>query len=472
MTACVYLTSTSFDPEPLLDGYKQELLAGRLEQLLICISYPFESYWLADKPRTTLTGLYCLSTDALGGLNIVFSVCDDPALFKEIVANSTETKLSDLFQKVLFQLALPVFNTHDLLYLVSVNIAKPWGQEIWYTGVEQRGVAEMSDGNYQLPIPWVLSALPNALCANRQQDLILLKILDPLTEEVFGDLYFEVHQQKREVYVVTAVNELAWPNGQGGIRFGFDQTLRAQYNDDLDFRSAFVAAVKNYEQIRRSIDNQIDELRLRDGIGINAPVSANVLKGWHFELPQALRDEEQRLRLEMDQFIHIQPLQIGDVIKVPCLMPHSLQHGVRTIEFQTPVYERLIVAFTQKVLTQSQWDIDQAAEIMCLDPPASQGRDCLVDSAQLIVERIVDFEDFEVMRITLGPDAAYRMTSPPEYSLLIVVNGRLGLGEKSLNPEQAALVPFSWLEREIYNTSTSDSCFLLAFPKTRLILSN
>ncbi|NJN51183.1 MAG: hypothetical protein HC809_04770 [Gammaproteobacteria bacterium] len=42
------------------------------------------------------------------------------------------------------------------LRLASVEIAKPWGREIWYTGVEARGVAGITDGLHVTPLPWAL----------------------------------------------------------------------------------------------------------------------------------------------------------------------------------------------------------------------------------------------------------------------------------------------------------------------------
>src|SRR5690625_7657891 len=42
----------------------------------------------------------------------------------------------------------------------------------------------------------------------------------PLPVEVVGDLYFELHEEKREVYVVTSIDPQAWPEGIGAIRYG------------------------------------------------------------------------------------------------------------------------------------------------------------------------------------------------------------------------------------------------------------
>ena len=49
-------------------------------------------------------------------------------------------------------------------------------------------------------------------------------------------------------------------------------------------------------------------------------------------------------------------------------VPHSLRQGVEVIEFQTPVYERLILAASQPVQTQNHWDSAAATDAMHLAP--------------------------------------------------------------------------------------------------------
>ena len=40
-------------------------------------------------------------------------------------------------------LGFPLFDLNAPIPLQPIAIPKPWGQEIWYTGIEQRGVAEV-----------------------------------------------------------------------------------------------------------------------------------------------------------------------------------------------------------------------------------------------------------------------------------------------------------------------------------------
>src|SRR5690606_327598 len=173
--------------------------------------------------------------------------------------------------------------------------------------------------------------------------------------------------EKREVYVVTHVDRNAWPDGRGAIRFGFDQVARQRAASDEAFRQQFLSAVADYEQLRRAIDRHCDEIRREEGVGLTEPVDAATLKRWLGVVPAPLLERERQAREAMNAFTHMLPLREGDVVKVPCLTPHALQHGVRTVEFQTPVYERKILAFAQKVLTQDHWDTSEAVELMSLE---------------------------------------------------------------------------------------------------------
>ena len=111
-------------------------------------------------------------------------------------------------------------------------------------------------------------------------------------EEVFGDLYFELHEEKQEVYVVTHVDEQAWPAGVGGIRFGFDEAVRQNYTSDFEFKKAFADAVSAYEQVRHEIDRQMDVMRVEEGVAINDAVMAKQTKAWLKRIPTSLLDKE------------------------------------------------------------------------------------------------------------------------------------------------------------------------------------
>jgi hypothetical protein len=462
MTVCVTVDIKTATPESLVNQYCDQLQTINANSLLLLVRYPYEQYWLNDKPLVVLSALYCLRKASLG-VEISFLVSDvvDLTAELELAPSSPEEALKYLGHK----LCLPIVVSDQALPLVSLDIPKPWGQEIWFTGIENRGVAGVGNSECQSLLPYVLSALPQRLCAGRQHSLILLKVLDPLPQEVFGDLYFELHQQKREVYVVTHIDEQAWPSGEGAIRYGFNQQKRHQFGSDADFRHAFSLSVKRYEDKRRQIDALIDDWRLADGYELNEPVAAEVLESWMERVPAELTDKELHFRKEMNTFTDQLPLKLGDVVKVPCLTPHSLQHGVRTVEFQTPVYERLILSFAQKVLTQPEWDTAEAVQLMTLDAQPQEAHQSIVGSSEMRIERIVDFEDFEVQRVRLAVGAKLTLQQPQLYGLLMSIENGLKVGDHLLGAEQAVLLPNTLQSLDLINTSTNSLTFLLAYPK-------
>lgn len=428
--------------------------------MIAVVTFTFTQYWLPDQPQLSLSAIYHCQENLWS-----VSVSEQTDAVVECLSNLQGEVDSERFAGVLQQLGLPCFRTDRPVSLQTVAIPKPWGQEIWYTGIEQRGVVTAGDGRRVVPLPWLLAVLPQGLCRGKHQQLILLKILDPLPEPVFGDLYFELHEEKREVYVVTAVDKQAWPDGVGRIRFGFDREVVAQYQDEQSFKAAYAKAVGAYEAVRREIDGVLDQFRQRDDVPLNEPVAADILKAWLQEVPTDLLAQEESLRKAMERFTSTLPLSVGDVVKVPTHTPHSLQHGVRTIEFQTPVYERLIVSFAQKVVTQSHWDTDQALAVMNIQAPEQPAHSVVEQAEGVLVEQIVDFEDFTVRRVKLAPGSVYRCAQEGDYSLVISICGELLLGDSMLDPEQAMLVPAAISHSFYTNQGQTEAIFLLARPK-------
>ena len=326
-----------------------------------------------------------------------------------------------------------VLNAQQLdnpVLLEPVMIDKPWGREIWFTGMESRGESSVIAEHGRLPLSNYLALAPGRMCCDRP--MVLLKILDPSPEPVLGDLYFEVHEKKREVYVVTSVDEESWPDGNGEIRFGMNQQHRASFADDDAFRAAYLAAVSDYETVRRAIDS---------GGGENSALEAD-------------------LRQAMEQFTSVRPLAVGDVVVVPLWVPHSLQHGVRVVEFQTPNYERYIVSFAQQVLTQDHWNSEHAIANLILDAPQEPA---FADVAPGIT-RIVAFADFCVWRIELAPDEACQPPLPIPYAVCMNVTGGVTVAgiDLPLAAEQACLIPNAALPLTLSNPSCEASVSLVA----------
>ncbi|GAA6152098.1 hypothetical protein [Pseudoteredinibacter isoporae] len=284
-------------------------------------------------------------------------------------------------------------------FLQTVSVAKPWGQEIWYSAYEQRGVCHFAANADQegLPIPVLLHLFPQLL--GQSSALNLLKVLAPYSSELLGELYFEMHKEKQEVYVVSHIDKAAWPEGIAKMRFGFCEQKLQQFSNFEQFKQAYLSAVTAYESVRREIDAELQESSSIEAI------SESEKQGLLSALPVSLQQREADLARNMSSFIAERSLRLGDVIKVPKMLPHGLLHGVRVVEFQTPVYERLILSFRQAVLTQDHWDTEQALSLLAQPPrvevPPNQNRCSLGEPLTSIVdvERIVSFDDFEVYRV-------------------------------------------------------------------------
>ena len=222
--------------------------------------------------------------------------------------------------------------------------------------------------------------------------------------------------------------------------------------------------MKRYEVVRREIDDLFDERREALGIDANVPVPASSLQDWFDELPEHLQQRERQLREDMNRFTALLPLSVGNVVKVPLLTPHALQHGVRTVEFQTPVYERRILSFAQKVLTQGHWDTEQAVAMMLLETPGLPELTILEESLGYLLVEVVTFDDFRVWRLTLLPGSGYLVPATGCYGLLMAIDGVVVLGGHHLLMEEAVLLPAERTETLLINQSAEDAVVLIARP--------
>lgn len=410
-------------PETCLD---QLLAEGGASPFSLAVRFVHCQYYLPGEPELSLLAL--LWREGEGG-----PVC-------AAISENADLREGESARQLAERLKLPIFNLDAPLPLQPVSVPKPWGREIWYSGIERRGQSGVGEPGQQIPLPWLLAALPRRFAAGDERGINLLKILDPLPDEVYGDLYFEMHEEKREIYIVTRVDPRAWPDGRGAIRFGFDQQKRRNFNSDEAFVAAYRRAVAEYRQVREEVDRRFDTLREQGGYGTDEPVPAEQLKAWADQLPRDLRREEESLREAMDSYTALRPLELGDVISVPTLTPHSLQHGVRTVEFQTPVYERKILSFAQKVLTQGHWDTEEALAKVQLDTPEQPPFRELEKGDHFVRERIVDFADFTVDRIRFFAAGSYRLLPGTSYRIAMVVGGELKLGSIPAAAESAWLL--------------------------------
>jgi|GEM_PF-1035056 len=332
------------------------------------------------------------------------------------------------------------------LPLSRVEIPKPWGRELWFTGMEKRGVCEVAG----VPLPWLVAAGREEFFGEGISEIVLLKILDPLALAVWGDLYTEIHREKNEVYVCTDVHPDVAKDGAGRLRFGLSlEAWRASGCDEGVFKSCYLAAVKAYEPVRRAIDAMLDARAAhhaqKRGLAPDVPVDVAQLARWHDELPEELRAQEAALRANVEAFTQLHAIAPGDVARVPVGVPHALQAGVRVVEFQTATYERAIVSFAQKVLTQAHWDTEEALALLDVEaslrsPFVSRGSAAQSAAPEPATsERIVDFPAFEVERITEAHDLT--LGNEKSYELLFLVSGTFRTGDfEALAPEASLLL--------------------------------
>lgn len=409
-------------------------------------SLTHSAWYLADSGDVELHAVMERSVDGL------FVVIDDSS-------ERLDAHLEQATSIAAGEFHYPALRLDAPLLLDTVRIEKPWGAEVWYTGIEQRGVCAVEG----VPLPWLTAIGGYPLLGVDAQSPLLLKILDPLPDDVYGDLYFEMHEEKIEVYVVTDVNPDAWPDGEGAIRFGFDERVLAQYDSRDDFKRAYADSVHAYREVRREIDAAFDSRRRAEGIDAGAVVRPDTLEAWKAQLEPSLTAREHELRSRMNAFTALQPLALGDVVRVPPFTPHSLQHGVRVIEFQTPHYERYILSFAQKVLTQDHWDTDEAVERINWGARFDKSLALIESGEGYRVEMAADFSAFEVHRVQLSPGAVYALPPRDTYALAITIYGQPAVAGRALSPEQAALLPAGMEAKSI--AAADACCLLLAVPK-------
>ena len=80
------------------------------------------------------------------------------------------------------------------------------------------------------------------------------------------------------------------------------------------------------------------------------------------------------------------------------------------------------------------------------------------------MEGLVDFPDFEVLRVHLRPGSGWAFAAGASYRLLIVIRGSLALSGTLYGPEQALLLPQSWSGVLAAPEAASGLVFLLAKP--------
>jgi hypothetical protein len=312
------------------------------------------------------------------------------------------------------------------LRLVPVSVPKPWGQEIWHSGVEKRATSRVAlltprGLSVEVPLPYVEIALEIAR-SEPQSALVLLKELDPFDVPFYGELYTEIHLQKSEIYLVTALGPNCCPSGRGFVKLGLQPSSSgARHPDTLS------TALHAFESVRK----KVDELLAAGGFDFAAQVAsgANGPKTLHDAklrlVPAELLEQEKQARHAASGLFRLHEIGLGDIVRVPTHTPHALQPGVRVIEFQTPHYERMILSSNQKVMTQAAWDVDSGIHLIAAGTgDAGKAAESAITHADAQtteqVARIVAFDGLDVLEVRLGlskldsASQSIRITGPQE----------------------------------------------------------
>lgn len=412
------------------------------------------------------------------GGGIYRGVCArDATLKREEILQAFQYEPLSLIDFAARRMESAVISSKAPLPLEIHHVEKPWGREGWYTGIEKRGLSRVRTSSGSTDLPYALGMFPVPLVGEREVPPILLKTLEPLPEAVYGDLYLEVHREKWETYVVLSLDPKAWPDGEGALRAGLNpkrvEAYRKKHGEKWQkaLGKNLMAAIKAYEKVRREIDQRLDKALEKRGEDSQQPLPPTVHKKLLEKIPKKLRASEEEKRAAVEDFLGLVKLKPGDVACLPPGVLHSLQHGVKVIEFQTPTYERLIAMFAQKVLTQPHWDVEEAMECMEMEPYTPRFPEVLEQEDDLLVERVVDFPQFQVERIKLplNRNRPGRTEGDNRYQLLTVTAGKgemilPGGDTYSLVPEQAYLLPATMGEYTVNAISAQGVTYLLASP--------
>ncbi len=488
------LTSNTFDEdlfaEKWTNAFEVWMQSNGITYLFLFQERQREEIW-QDPPSIQSYQELTVLERTEGGIRVAGCVWKTPQRTMEDIEqwlqDAASAPLSHPLERIASEQQAVLLRPDQPWKLHTVKIPKPWGYEEWYTGVEKRGVVQIVDSHGSTELPYALGLFQPQVLAHHPNDLILLKTLNPVPDEVLGDLYLEMHEQKWEVYVVTEIDPEAWPSGRGIIKAGLHQdkvkAYQTQHPEDWQqaYLKDFQESISRYEQTRRAIDLRLDAEKEKRGFAPNALVPPDVMQAMLATVPEAQRDEERQLREHAYSFVGDCEVGLGDIVTFPINQMHALQHGIRVIEFQTPHYERLIVMFGQKVLNQNHWDTTTALSRMKPEVYHKPTLQTLDQSETHINERFVDFPDFTSDRITLQPQAVFAdSTDSPvdnsisggcttgQYHLLIVVSGAGTLvcnGQSHmLAPGEGYFLPVSLGNYTIQSANTEPLVYLKAMP--------
>jgi len=462
-------------PESHLDEQCAALIDTGAEERCFALGFQCEQYFLPGTPKLSLLALIALQLQR-GQIRIRLSLLTlTPELREQVEALAARAgELEALAQRW----SAPWLTLGEPMALAPLSVPRPWGREIRYTDVEPIGQASVKIGGGLVPLHWLLALAPRRLAAGRQRDLIPLRQLRPWSHEPLGDLYFEVHERRSEVYLVTGVDESVWPGGQAAMRFGLNPQKRARYGDDQRFKADYLTAVKAYEKVRRAIDQRVERWSREQGLDISEPLRPPQYDAALDQIEPALLARELERRALMDSFCALRTVREGDVIRVPPGTPHSLLRGVEMIELQTSHRERQILSSNHKVSPREPWDTEEALRQLSMDTPAQHPPRSWQVAPGVQLERLAQLPGFSVLRLHLEAGASVPLRRIQsfvaqtgglhDYVLLSALRGQLHYGHSPQSPLRGGDVHLVPAQRDDLTLVCSGAArILLALPEDR-----
>lgn len=376
----------------------------------LIVKISLRQYWLKKEQNIFLEIFFFFEKN-----NLEFFITN-----KKLINHLEKIKSLKLNKKYFQQLAgkfkSGIFNFSQGFLMQPKTIIKPWGKEVWYSGIEERGVCLVKSITNDLtsPLPYVIEVLnvfnSETNSKKNNKKIILTKRLVPLPEKEKGNLYYELHQKKKEVYIVNEISKKAYPTKKTGkIKIGMDQNHFQKYSSFEKFKNEFLKISISCKKI---IDQLFQEKK-------------NSFKY------QKLNEKKKKYFEKLEPFFRYVDLEIGDIIRISPFIPHSLQHGVSVVEFQTQHYERSILSFEQKVITQEHWDTKKALSLIKKKDVFASENNFKNDvkiiqkkkSSNIIFEKIKGFDEFNTERITIEKDLFN--LKEKNYCILFVVSGEV-----------------------------------------------
>lgn len=149
---------SSNHPENIIRDQQAALLAGADVSNVFTIHFNFHQYYFENPASIELLAIIYLKKSH-EEINISCAIF----LFDEAIKNKLKVLPCDFLTLKDFanQYQTPWLTISNLLVLDPIKIPKPWGQEIWYTGIETRGQSNISAQGFTTPLPWVLALMQN-----------------------------------------------------------------------------------------------------------------------------------------------------------------------------------------------------------------------------------------------------------------------------------------------------------------------